>query len=525
MNLKSIVALVTAASLAAGAFALPACAAFATHLDRAKQTGQTTAKPSASLGAAIQAAVEASGLKNATIGVSVREVGSGAAITDLNGARLMTPASNMKVLTTAAALRVLGADWKFSTRLVRNGDRLTVIADGDPSLGDPEILDEVTYTDAAGVKKQGLTTEELIDIWAAAAKRAGITQVRELVVDDRIFDREFTHPGWPADQLDEKYCAEIAGLTFNVNLLQGRVTAASSRPEISAWTPAAPWLEVDTSKVTATNGKDSKQSIWIGRTDSPWRFTLNGNMKTTPVEPIAVCVRDMPTFFARYVSERMRLAGVSVASTRVATAADPAASASGAVTGDTVGPPITSALARVVKQCNTESQNLYAESLLKRIGAKRSGQSGTWANGAAALVAEVDAALGAGTAAKGLVVSDGSGLCKDDRVSPNLMTAWLRATANDPKISQAFINSMAVAGVSGTVQKRFKGLDTEHVFVPCKTGYINGVCCLSGFVGRPGETPRFAFSVLCNDLTKDKDGVGKAKALQEKIVMILAAGM
>jgi hypothetical protein len=44
-------------------------------------------------------------------------------------------------------------------------------------------------------------------------------------------------------------------------------------------------------------------------------------------------------------------------------------------------------------------------------------------------------------------------------------------------------------------------------------------------VGRPGETPRFAFSVLCNDLTKDKDGVGKAKALQEKIVMILAGGM
>jgi D-alanyl-D-alanine carboxypeptidase/D-alanyl-D-alanine-endopeptidase (penicillin-binding protein 4) len=197
------------------------------------------------------------------------------------------------------------------------------------------------------------------------------------------------------------------------------------------------------------------------------------------------------------------------------------------VPGDTVGPPITTALARVVKQCNTESQNLYAESLLKRIGAKRSGQSGTWANGAAAIAAEVDAVLGAGTAAKGLVVADGSGLCKEDRVAPNLMTAWLRAIATDAKISQAFINSLAVAGVSGTVQKRFKGLDTERVFVPCKTGYINGVSCLSGFVGRPGETPRFAFSVFCNDLTKDKDkdGVGKAKALQEKIVMILAGGM
>ena len=517
MNLKSIFVLVTTASFASGALALPAC----TASERAPRGTQTTA----SLGAAIQAAVDASGLKNATIGVSVREVGSGAAVADISGARLMTPASNMKVLTTAAALRVLGADWKFTTRLVRNGDRLTVIADGDPSLGDPEILDEMTHTDAAGVKKQGLTTEELIDIWAAAAKRAGITQVRELVVDDRIFDREFTHSCWPADQLSNSYCAEIAGLNFNVNLLQGRMTAASSRPEISAWTPAAPWIEVDTTKVTATNSKNSKQSVWIGRTDSPWRFTLNGNMKTTPVEPIAVCVHDMPTFFARYVAERMKLAGVIVTSTRVATAEDPKASPSGAAIGDTVGPPITTALERVVKQCNTESQNLYAESLLKRIGAKRSGQSGTWANGAAAIAAEVDAALGAGTAAKGLVVSDGSGLCKEDRVAANLMTAWLRNTANDPKISQAFINSMAVAGVSGTVQKRFKGLDTERVFVPCKTGYINGVSCLSGLVGRPGETPRFAFSVLCNDLTKDKDGVGKAKALQEKIVMILAGGM
>ena len=521
MNLKPIFLCAVSA-----AFTVSACAAPSAYADRpSTRPAQAAPAASAALGAAIQAAVDASGLKKATIGVSVREVGSGATVADISGARLMTPASNMKVITTAAALRVLGADWKFSTRLVRNGDRLTVIADGDPSLGDPEILDEVTYTDAAGVKKQGLTTEQLIDIWAAAAKRAGITQVRELVVDDRIFDREFTHPGWPADQLSNSYCAEIAGLNFNVNLLQGRMTAANSRPEITAWTPAAPWLEVDASKATATSGKNSKQSIWIGRTDSPWRFTLNGNMKAAPVEPIAVCVHDMPTFFARYVSERMRLAGVNVASARIATAADPAASASGAVTGDPVGPPITTALARVVKQCNTESQNLYAESLLKRIGAKRSGQSGTWANGAAAIAAEVDSALGAGTAAKGLVVADGSGLCKEDRVAPNLMTAWLRATATDAKISQAFINSMAVAGVSGTVQKRFKDLDTEHVFVPCKTGYINGVSCLSGLVGRPGETPRFAFSVLCNDLTKDKDGVGKAKALQEKIVMILAAGM
>ena len=49
MNLKSIFVLVTTASFASGALALPACTTPATHLDRAKQMGQTTAKPGASL--------------------------------------------------------------------------------------------------------------------------------------------------------------------------------------------------------------------------------------------------------------------------------------------------------------------------------------------------------------------------------------------------------------------------------------------------------------------------------------------
>jgi D-alanyl-D-alanine carboxypeptidase len=63
------------------------------------------------------------------------------------------------------------------------------------------------------------------------------------------------------------------------------------------------------------------------------------------------------------------------------------------------------------------------------------------------------------------------------------------------------------------------------VFVPCKTGYINGVSCLSGYVGPVGGAPRFAFSVLCNDLTDDKGGVTKAKALQEKVATILGSAM
>jgi len=463
----------------------------------------------AALAASIRAAVASSGLdlKKVKVGVSVRDVGTGALVADIDGSTLMVPASNMKVLTTAAALRVLGPDFVYRTQLLRSGNRLTVVGDGDPSLGDPDMPNN---------PGKPVDVDSLIEPWVNAVRDAKIGQVSELVVDDRIFDRQFTHPGWPADQLSNSYCAEISGLEFNVNLLQARVGGVGNQATVTGWTPSAPWLAVE-SKVKADPKKD--QGLAIVPTTDPWKFMLKGNLTKAQKEPIAFCVHDMPRFFARYVGERMTAAGIAVGTMRVATEADAVAA------GIPVGQPLVRALPDVVRQCNTESQNMYAESLLKRMGAKRSGKSGTWETGAAALVAVVVAALGAGTAAKGRVVKDGSGLCKENRVAPNLLSAWLRAIAIDPKVGPVFIGSLAVAGKTGTVAKRFKGLDTNRVSVPCKTGYINGVSCLSGFVGAPGQTPRFTFSILCNDLQKDKNGVGDAKALQEKIVGILAGGM
>ena len=67
-------------------------------------------------------------------------IATGAAIHDDDGARPMVPASNMKVISTGAALALLGPDFRFSTRLLRDGDRLTVVGDGDPSFGDEAMV-------------------------------------------------------------------------------------------------------------------------------------------------------------------------------------------------------------------------------------------------------------------------------------------------------------------------------------------------------------------------------------------------
>ena len=116
-----------------------------------RQAGAPAAAPiPAQVAARVQEAIRASGLPADSVGVSIRDVATMALVADARGGTSMVPASNMKVLTTGAALHVLGADWSFRTRLLRDGDRLTVVGDGDPSLGDPAL-------------DGGRTTEQLMD--------------------------------------------------------------------------------------------------------------------------------------------------------------------------------------------------------------------------------------------------------------------------------------------------------------------------------------------------------------------------
>ncbi len=473
---------------------------------------------SAELSASVKQAIAATGLKKAEIAVSIRDSHTGQVLVDVSGQKPLLPASNMKVITTGAALHALGADFMFRTRLLRDGDRLIVVGDGDPSFGDPALLAHMVFKDSQGNVHAGMTVDGLLDRWVTAVRSAGVTNVRELVVDDRVFDRQFVHPAWPENQLGNAYCAQVSGLNFHANLLQAFLTENKGQGLIERWSPSAPWIRV-TNRSTASNGKKAEQTVWVGRTEDPAVYTLNGNLKSQPAEPIAVCVDNMPSFFARLLAERLRAAGVPVEQARTALPTE------GAPTGQTLGPVIQTPLKSVIVRCNTDSQNMYAESLLKRVGyARAGGAPGSWTNGGSAIAQAVDERLGAGTAARGLTVSDGSGLSRQNRVAANLITAWMQSVAADPKLRDAFIESLAVAGETGTVAKRFKGLDTTKVFAPCKTGYISGVSCLSGYVGAVGQTPRFTFSVMCNDLT-EANAVGKAKELQEKVVQLLAQAM
>jgi D-alanyl-D-alanine carboxypeptidase/D-alanyl-D-alanine-endopeptidase (penicillin-binding protein 4) len=482
------------------------------------------AVPRQDLRAQVDEAVRSSGLAGASVAVSVVDIATGNVLLAQRGDEQLIPASNMKVLTTGAALHVLGPSFEFRTRMVRSGDCLTVVGDGDPSFGDPAFLAELIHVDAAGAKRKGLSAEQLVDLWAQAARRAGVTAAREVVVDDRVFDREFVHPSWPADQLDNSYCAQVAGLNFHENVLLATVGADGGRPAVLKWDPPAPWLRAAPAANATVNAQGKKAPDFGFRRDEadPGRFVLWGNLrlaKGAPPPAFPICVRDMPAFFARFVAARLAAAGIAVGAARTASAADPPA-------GDgALGPAVRMSIAKVIERCNEESQNMYAESLLKRMGAARTGKPGSWASGCEAVAAAIAERLGP-QARAAYVGSDGSGLSRGNRVTANLLARWIASLAADPALGAPFVASLAQAGHEGTVQKRFdaEALRAMGAEIHCKTGYINGVSCLSGCAGPAGATPRYAFSVLCNDLGKVKDGIRKAKDLQERVAMALAKG-
>ena len=166
-------------------------------------------------------------------------------------------------------------------------------------------------------------------------------------------------------------------------------------------------------------------------------------------------------------------------------------------------------LAAIVRTLNRDSDNFTAEMLLKQLGAA-AGERGSTAAGARVVRAALAAA---GAPLQGVRIVDGSGLSRLDRLSAAALVALLRAADANPSMRNAFLDSLAVAGVSGTLESR---LDRRPTFgrVIAKTGTTSLASSLAGFV-----RGRYAFAILH---TGTPVPTWSARAAQDRFVTLLA---
>lgn len=429
-------------------------------------------------------------------------VEAGIAIARLTGSRgevvyhhdsavLHTPASNLKIVTTSAALAELGPDFKFRTCLLQRGNDLILWGDGDPTLGDPN-LPATGHASPTAVFQR----------WIDALKKQGLTRVRNVLVDDSVFDDVFYHPHWAENQYTRPYSAEVAGMSLAANCIQLTVHPEGGRVGYT--------LDPETKYVTVKNSCTTgrKSAVWLSRDKDTNQLTLRGT--AAGAGTYAVTIHDPPLYAAQVFADLLASNGITVTgqavrdrTIRAAYAHDPSEF--------NVLAMYQTPLWAVIDRANKDSMNLYAESLCKRLGFAATGKSGSWASGTAAVGNFLTTR--AGVSASEFHLDDGCGLSHENRISPNAILHVLMYDFYSPN-REEFMKSLAVAGEDGTLEHRFRRSDLDgRVFA--KTGFVNGVSCLSGFL-KTKSNQWYAFSIMFNNIPMYSNSI--YKPIEERIV-------
>lgn len=449
----------------------------------------STSSENAHVAEALAPVVDGDLLHGAKVALQVAQVDDGEEVFAYNADVALVPASVNKVVTSAAALHALGSAWRFHTVVLRDGE-----------IGSDGVLDGNLY-----VYGMGDPTLVVEDLWKLAreVQVAGITKIAgDVVFDDTYFDAERLLRGWnkPVDLANgPAYFAPLGALTvnFNTTCLVVSPGAEEGQPaRVQLDTPAGDAVVIDNQ--VKTGSARSRRWVRIERAVDPKTgavtFTLEGHI---PVDDRAHryyrAVGDPRTHFMGVFGQVLAERGISVEGRY----------RSGTVPKDAekVAEHLSQPLCEVLNHMNKYSSNIMAEQVLKAMGAEVKGAPGTTDKGLE-VVKSYLREIGVPDDAYTLV--NGSGLSRDVRMTPTVVTAVLLDMYRDRRLGPEFLSSLSIAGVDGTLRRRFRDLD-EDGLVRGKTGSMDGVYCLAGYIeARDGKL--YAFALLANDLRRYRYG-------------------
>lgn len=434
--------------------------------------------------------------ESTALGVHVVELDTGEAAYSYQADVPRVLASNTKLFTTAAILDALGPGYFLETRLLSRGSLRADTLEGDLGVvggGDPHLSGRDYAGDSYAVFRP----------WARELAARGIRRVHgDLYLDHGLFSGPQIHPGWPPEQSASWYEAPIDALAFSDDCVVVRVSPGANgglaKVEL---VPNVPILRIENS---ARTGKRRRgQRLAVVRAGDVVRVSGSTFVGAEPLD-VLVTVPDPIAYFGEALKAALAEQGVEI---------------TGQIRSvDHLPGPVWEQVAvhrtdlmTALAVTNKRSQNFYAETLVKLLGARVCGQ-GSWERGVRA-VSEFVESLGV---AKGSFrMSDGSGLARDNQFSPHQVTTLLRHMFFH-RWGSAYVDSLALAGENGGSLSHRLRADPYRGNVFAKTGTINGVSALSGYA-RAVSGRTYAFSIVHNQTRS----VAESRAAQDRIVMAL----
>ena len=387
----------------------------------------------------------------------------------------MNPASTMKLVTTYAALEMLGPTHQWKTEFYTDGTLNNGILQGNLYLkggGDPKL----------NMEKLWLLMRDL--------RANGVQQGTGDLVLDRNFFEQPQLPAFNDDGNDKNkpFLVKPDSLMVNLKALRFVARNDSGKVLISVEPPIAS-IKID-NQVKALNSKQCTGDVRynpVTQADGSVLVTVSGQLADGCNSQTYLSLLDHATYTAGAVRAIWKELGGSIqGQDRQASVPKNAKLLARAFSPD---------LAEIIRDINKYSNNTMAQQLFLSLGAQfRNDADGDDAKAAQRVVRQWLAKKG--ITAPHLVMENGSGLSRAERVSAREMAQMLQAAWKSPYAAE-FISSMPIAGKDGTMRKRLKTTAMNgqaHI----KTGTLNTVRAISGF-SRDSNGNTWAVVAILND--------------------------
>ena len=415
-----------------------------------------------------------------SVGIEVREVGAHAPLININAQKSMNPASTMKLLTTYAALEMLGPSYTWKTEAYIHGKLEQGVLDGDLILkgyGDPKL------------------TIEQFWLWLRELRSRGLREIRGNLVLDRSAFESATHDlsAFDNDPL-QPYNAGPDALLLNFNAVRLRFIPENEKINIIS-EPELAGLTLENRVVVTESGNCDNWDDNISTQLRGGKMVLQGTFPAGCGErENYVCLLPHPQYLYGVFRALWEEMGGTL---------------SGELREGKLPPEATlfathnsAQLSELIRDINKYSNNVMARQLFLSLSyAQPEAEENQLCDDGLPCLPDFEWPLAntqppASIARTGyairswlakndlhfpeLVLENGAGLSRRERISPHNMARLLQAAQQNP-LAAEYEASLPIAGIDGTLKKRFVGSPTaRHAHL--KTGSIKGVKSVAGYV-------------------------------------------
>lgn len=432
-------------------------------------------------------------------GISIgRAVGNHQA--DDNDSKFFVPASITKVVTTGVAFKLLGEDFRFTTRVSWTSQddghvahHLTVFADGDPFSSKERLKSIAEQLKSRGVQR--------------------LSGTLNFVSSDPRKDYSFPPFGMDADDYLNCYGSRVQAFNLQRNCAavqilgwnQARWLDAGIRAPITFQSPVG-----NVSGFRIAMGLNQKSGFLTG-------YTVNSVNEGKRVD-LGLAVPNVKAWYANSFYAELQRAGIDASSVQLAL--NPSAEIESG--NDQSFEIRSSPLSDIVRTMNKISDNWLAEALYKAAAGfdKDANIQSAAINTVKARVREWMKETP--DLAKEISLYDGAGLSRANQVTPRAFLSLLKAFTKE-KFFPKLWTSLPIAGVDGTLRGRMSGSLAAGT-VRAKTGTLKGCYQLAGYIPRlndKGDIIEYVPFVILSATTPSQSS--GARGFQDRLLGELAA--